>query len=163
MTSVPFFLIFFVTVVTYATWRGGGPERVTAAAYVLALVGSASVGFLTVPGHFREVSYGLFVVDGLLFAGLAVIAIRSNRWWPIPAAGCQLVAVLVHAGKELDPDMIPASYVLLTTIWSWPMVAVLALGTWTHRRRVANGIIVPDWKPSYKPARSRNLSDPQPR
>ena len=148
VTSVPFFLLFFAIVVFFAVWRGGGPERVTAIAYIVALAGSAAAGFLRVPGNFRVVPTGLFLVDTLLLVALCVIAIRANRWWIIPAAGCQLVAVLVHAGKLLNPAMIPNSYEFLVDIWSWPMVALLALGSWAHRRRLADGIIVPDWKPS---------------
>jgi hypothetical protein len=148
VTSVPFFLIFFVVAVAYAAWRGGGPERATAAVFVLALAGSAEVGFLHVPGNFRVVPLALFLVDSLLLIALCVIAVRANRWWTIPVAGCQLVEVLVHACKLLDAEMIPDSYALLVTIWSWPMVALLALGTWEHTRRLARGIIAPDWKAS---------------
>lgn len=162
MTSVPFFLVFFVIVVMFATWRGGGPERGTAVAFVLALAGSASVGFIEVPGEFRVVPIGLLLVDFLLLAGLCTIAVRANRWWPIPVAGCQLVAVLVHAGKLLQPAMIPNSYAFLITIWSWPMVALLASGTWAHRRRLAEGIFVPDWKPSFRRRRSPIPAEPRP-
>jgi len=147
VTSVPYFLIFFALVVGFAAWRGGGPERATAAACLIALVGTISGGFLHVVGNFRVVPIHLFLVDVALLLALCIIALRANRWWPVPVAGCQLVAVLVHAAKLIDPGMIPNGYAFLVTIWSWPMVALLALGTWTHRRRTARGIIVPDWKP----------------
>lgn len=160
MSSVPFFLIFFVFVVIYAAWRGGGPERLTTSAFVLALAGTLYVG-TQVPGNFREVPPALLLVDFLLLIVLCAVAVRANRWWPIPVAGCQLVAVLVHAGKLLEPAMIPNSYVFLIDIWSWPMVALLALGTWQHRRRLAEGIIVPDWKPSYTQRRFRTQEPPQ--
>ena len=160
MTSVPFFLLFFAIVVIFATWRGGGPERLTAIAYVLALAGTASGGFLEVRGQFRVIPVHMLAADVLLLIALCLIAIRANRWWLIPAAGCQLVAVLVHAGKLLNPAMIPNSYAFLTTIWSWPMVLLLALGTWAHRRRIARGIIVPDWKLSSAPRRSPILQRP---
>jgi hypothetical protein len=123
---------------------------------VLALVGSVSVGFLRVPGNFEVVPFGLFLVDAMLLLALIAIALRANRSWPIPAAGCQLVAVLAHAGKLLDASMIPDGYALLTTIWSWPMVAFLALGTWAHRRRTQEGTFVPDWKPSSRLQRLAN-------
>jgi hypothetical protein len=148
-------MAFFLAVVIYSVWRGGGPERATAIAYVLALAGSIYAGFLHVPGNFRVVPVGLFLCDTALLMGLCLITIRANRWWIIPAAGGQLVAVLVHAGKLLDPSMIPQSYKFLTDIWSWPMVALLALGTLAHRRRLARGIIVPDWKPSLPRQRFR--------
>lgn len=160
MTSVPFFVIFIVLVVGFGLARGGGPERAIAMAYIIASAGSLSLGFLHMPGGFESVPIRLFAVDTLLLFGLTIIAIRANRWWPIPAAGCQLVAVLVHASKELHPAMVPTGYALLTTIWSWPMVALLALGTWAHRQRLARGIIVPDWKPSFVPPQSPNRQHP---
>lgn len=148
MSSVPFFLLFFAIIAAFAIGRGGGPERTTAYAYIAALAGSASVGIIHMPGAFRVVPTTVLVVDMILLIALCLIAIRANRWWPIPSAGCQLVAVLVHAGKLLDPAMIPQGYAFLVTIWSWPMVTLLALGTAAHRRRRAAGIFVPDWKPS---------------
>jgi hypothetical protein len=150
VSSVPFFLGFFAIVVTFAMLRGGGPERITAVTYILALAAGASVGFLHVPGNFRVVPMGLFIADAGLLIALCLIAIRGNRWWTIPAGGCQLVAVLVHTGKWLNPAMIPNSYEFLTDIWSWPMVILLGCGAWAHRKRLANGIIVPDWKPSSR-------------
>ena len=155
MTSVPFFLVFFAVVVAFAMLRGGGPERMTAVTYTAALAATASVGFLRVPGNYRVVPTGLFMTDAALLIALSLIAIRANRWWVIPAAGGQLVTVLVHTGKLLDPAMIPNSYEFLTDFWSWPMVALLAWGTWAHRRRLREGIIVPDWKPSSTQQRFR--------
>ena len=157
MTSVPFFLLFFAIVVTFAIWRGGGPERTTAFAYILALAGSASVGIIDMPGAFGVVPMTVFIVDMILLVALCLIAIRANRWWPIPAAGCQLIAVLAHAGKLLDPTMIPDGYAFLVTIWSWPMVLLLGLGTRAHRRRLRDGAIVPDWKPSFARRQSQTL------
>lgn len=161
MTSVPFFLLFFAIVVIFALWRGGGPERVTAIVYILALAASASIGIMEMPGGFRVVPTTVLIVDILLLLALCVIAVRANRWWIIPAAGCQLVAVLVHAAKLLHPDIIPNGYAFLVTIWSWPMVAFLALGTWAHRRRLAEGIIVPDWKPFSAPRGLQMRGEPQ--
>ena len=157
MSSVLYFVIFIVAVVAYAFARGGGPERSTAIGFILASAGSLSVGFWHMPGEFQAVPVRLFFVDALLLLGLCLIAIRANRWWPIPVAGCQLVAVLVHAGKLLDPVMIPNGYAFLVKISSWPMVALLAYGTWTHRSRLRRGIIVPDWKPSLRRQPYRTL------
>ena len=147
MTSVPFFLAFFVIVISFALSRGGGPEKAGAATYVIALAASASIGVVHMPGGFQAVPLTLFLADVLLLIALMILAIGANRWWPIPAAGCQLVAVLVHTAKLLDPAMIPNGYAFLVTIWSWPMVALLGLGTWSHRRRLSQDIIGPDWKP----------------
>ena len=161
MSSVPFFVIFLLAVLMYALARGGGPERVVAVAYIVASAGSLSLSFFEMPGRFQSVPVHIFLTDILLLIALSYLAVRANRWWIIPAAGCQLVATLVHAGKLLSPEMIPASYAILMTVWSWPMVALLGLGTWAHRRRMADGIIVPDWKPSFARRRSPILREPQ--
>jgi len=151
---VPVFLLLFAVAVSYAALRGGRPERWTAFAYLVALAGSASLGVMRIPGNFSVVPVQLFVVDALLLLVLAILAIRANRIWLIPAAGCQLVAVLVHATKLIEPGMIPNGYAFLTTIWSWPMVLLLAYGTWRYRRREATGTAIPDWKASSAPRRS---------
>jgi hypothetical protein len=161
VTSVPFFLVFFATVLIFALLRGGGPERITAIAYILALAGSAADGFLRVPGNFRVVPIGLFLSDAALLIALSLIAIRANRWWIIPTAGCQLVAVLAHTAKFIDPAMIPDGYEFLIDIWSWPMVALLGYGTWAHRRRLERGIIVRDWKSFSNRSASRVRASPQ--
>ena len=126
-----------------------------AVAYILASAGSLSLSLFAMPGNFRVVPWHLFLVDVLLLLGLALLAIRANRLWLIPAAGCQLVAVLVHITRLIDPDMIPNGYAFLTTIWSWPMVLLLASGTWLYRKRAATGTAIPDWKASFTPRRSR--------
>lgn len=146
MTSIPFFLAFFAVVTVYAALRGGGPERATAAAYLIALAGSMYAGFLQVPGNFQVVPLGLFLTDAALLVALCMIAVRANRWWIIPAAGCQLVAVLVHLVRFLNPAMFPKSYEFLVDIWSWPMVLFLGLGTWAHRARLRRGTIARCWK-----------------
>jgi hypothetical protein len=161
VTSVPFFLVFFTFVTAFSMWRGGGPERIVSVSYIVALAGSATVGIVHMPGGFRAVPIQVFVVDVLLLVALSVIAIRANRWWPIVAAGCQLIAVLVHVVKLMQPTMIPNGYAFLVTIWSWPMVALLGLGTRAHRRRLAQAIIVPDWKPSSMGRQSPTLAPQQ--
>jgi hypothetical protein len=161
VSSVPSFVALLLVVLAFAGAKGGGPERAVALAYIIASAGSLSLSFFEMPGEFRVVPVHILVTDVLLLAALCVLAIRANRWWVIPTAGCQLVAVLVHTGKLVDPAMIPNGYAFLTTIWSWPRVALLALGTWRHQRRLAQGTIAPDWKPSSRPRQSRMRGEPR--
>ena len=161
MSSVPFFVALLLIVMAFALAKGGGPERAVAVAYIIASAGSLSLSFFEMPSRFEVVPVHILVSDILLLAALCVLAIHANRWWVIPVAGCQLVAVLVHTGKLVNPDMIPNGYAFLTTIWSWPMVALLAGGTWRHQRRLAQGIIAPDWKPSSRPRRLPMRGEPR--
>ena len=155
MSSVPFFVVFLIASLAYALVRGRGPERAVAVAYILASAGSLSLSLFAMPGNFRVVPWHLFLVDVLLLGVLVALAIRANRLWLIPAAGCQLVAVMVHITRLIDPAMIPNGYAFLTTIWSWPMVLLLASGTWLYHRRKVTGVAIPDWKAFFTPRRSR--------
>jgi hypothetical protein len=134
--------------VGYAFWRGDGPERVTAAAFLAGVAASATLGLFKIPGGFASVPVRLLAIDLSWSIIFTVIAIRANRVWLIPFAGCQIVVVLGHIAKLIDSAMIPKGYALLTVIWSWPMLMLLVWGTAAHQRRVANGILLPSWKSS---------------
>lgn len=147
MSFVPFFEVFLVVSLAYATLWGGPPERLAALLYALGSVGSLVGGWGGMPSGFELVPTYLLAVDFLLLIGLAALTTRANRLWLIPATACQLDAVLAHVTKLLAPAMIPTSYAFLVTIWSWPMVGLLTLGTWNYRRRGAFGNGLPSWKP----------------
>jgi len=77
---------------------------------------------------YRDVEIGVFVIDCLLLAGLVWVTVRADRWWPICATALQLLTVLSHVGKALNPALWQYGYQLMAVWASWPMVAVLALG-----------------------------------
>ena len=112
-----------------------------------ALVGSASVGVITIEGGFASVPTRLLVVDLLLGMFLTFVSLRANRLWLIAATSCQWLAITVHFVKLLHPEIVSTSYAFLTVIWSWPITALLALGTYAHRQRVASPI--PNWRASF--------------
>lgn len=151
MSFVPYFEIFLIVALGYALLRGGGPERIAALLYMLGSAGSLVGGWRGMPGGFSIVPTYLLVVDVALLIGLLILSMRANRLWLVPATACQLVAVLVHVTKLVAPAMIPMSYAFLITIWSWPMVFLLAIGTRRHRRRAKAGTVTPDWKLIFAP------------
>jgi len=148
MSLVPWFLALFGLSTGYALWRGGGPERVTAAVFVAGVLASVTVGLFRIPGDFATVPIRLLTIDVLGAILFAWIAIRANRLWTIPFAACQLLTALAHFARLADPGIIPKGYMFLTVIWSWPMVLLLAWGTYLYRERKRIGRPLPDWKPS---------------
>lgn len=141
------FEIILVVSLSYAAIWGGGPERVAAMLYTAASIGSLLGGWRGMPGNFSIVPTYLMIVDIALLVGLIVLTLRAARFWLIPATSCQLVAVAVHISKLMAPSMIPTSYAFLTTVWSWPMVLLLAFGSRQHSIRIKYGRIDLDWKP----------------
>ena len=147
MSSVPAFLTFFAMCLGYALVRGGSPERLAGLGMLAALAGSASVGLITIQGGFLSVPMRLVAIDLVLALFLTGLSLRANRLWLIGAASCQWLAIAVHLVKLVHPAIVSTSYAFLTVIWSWPITALLALGTYAHRQRAASPI--PNWRASF--------------
>lgn len=70
----------------------------------------------------------LFVVDGIYFIGLYIVAVRSRHYWPVWCAGFQLLCVLTHIGPLLLDHVNPRVYRGLETVWMAPMMFTMVLG-----------------------------------
>lgn len=138
------FLMLLIGSCGYALWRGGAPERITAAA----LLGAAAATVLAlseIPVRFRQVEIGVLIVDLVLLIVLVGVAVRADRAWPLVMAGLHLTAVGAHFVKFVDVQMIRVTYAVSTAIWSYPMLAVLVVGTWRHRARLTAQGHDPAW------------------
>jgi hypothetical protein len=88
-----------------AIWRGGLPERVAASAMGLAWIGTAVV----YNSHqLRGFQSGPMFVDMALLLVLLVIALRSDRWWPMWACAFQALNVVLHIALAAD-----------AVLWRW--------------------------------------------
>ncbi|MEA3042667.1 MAG: hypothetical protein QOH47_505 [Sphingomonadales bacterium] len=129
------FIPLLVLCCVYAFMAGGGPERVGAAAYGLSCF--ASVAVFTAPViRFQTVEVGVFIVDVLVFVIFIALALRANRFWPIWVSGLLGLGVLGHLARWAGPDVIPWAYAVILSVWSYPILAVIALGTFNHQRRL---------------------------
>jgi hypothetical protein len=108
-----------------AAVRGGRDERLGAAAIALASILSPMV----LSHGFAGPEVGVVLVDASLFAALGGIAMRSKSFWPMWAAGFQLCALAGHLAASESPTMLPAAYADTLAIWSYAVLAALALGT----------------------------------
>jgi hypothetical protein len=120
----------------YAFWAGGGPERIGAAVYAISVAAThliltaQSQRWLTFEG-------GVFIVDLVTFLAFVPIALRAERFWPLWVTAFLGLGVLGHLARFLGPDTFWWAYVVVLTIWSYPILALIALGTFLHRRRLA--------------------------
>ena len=120
----------------YALWRGRSDERVVATACLLA---SLATRFAVSPLQVRYASIesGLLLIDLLLLLVFIWIALRSDRFWPLWVAGLQLTNSFSHVMKLVDFELLPRAYGAAAALWSYPILAVLAIGTWrSHQRGV---------------------------
>lgn len=129
------FNIFLIGTCCYAFMRGGAPERIVAALFPAAAAISVVWG-RRIADLFVTPAYGLLAVDAALLLALTAVALKANRNWTMTAAAMQLIMVSVHLARILNPDTIRPVYTVMLALWSWPMVMLLASGTYQHQQRV---------------------------
>lgn len=118
--------------VSPAFLRGGWPERSAAVAMIAAWFGS---GFVQNTNQFFGPQVGITIIDLLLLTLLIVIALVSNRWWPMWACGFHGLGVLLHLAVLVDAKVVGRAYFIAGTLFSFLTVLALFLGSLRARRR----------------------------
>lgn len=143
----------------YALVAGGGPERVGAAVYGLACFSSLAL-FSAPTARFRSIEVGVFAVDVLVFIAFLILALRANRFWPIWVSGLLGLGVLGHLARWAGPEVIPWAYAVILSIWSYPILAIIVIGTFNHRRRLARLGADASWSSSSAPLATKRRAGP---
>lgn len=110
--------------------RGGVEERLTAAG----LLTNVAVTVLLRDHSWPELQRAGFVVDVGLLLLLIGIALKSPKYWPMAAAGFQLLAVLTHIAKMIDPNLQQWAYITAIVIWTYLLMIALGIGVWNSWR-----------------------------
>ena len=109
-------------------------ERMAAVVFI-----AASLVSLTAHSPIRTRYVGIetsdLVVDSAVLVAVIAIALVSDRFWPLWAAGLQLVDSMSHVMKAIDADMIPKVYGAAERFWSFPILIILLIGAWRQNRR----------------------------
>jgi hypothetical protein len=132
-----FFRILLALVALYAFLRGSRDERIICTVLVIGVI---ATHFAWAPVHqrFAGVETDVMAVDIAVFAGFLWVALRSQRFWPLWIAGLQLTTILGHVMKLVDFSLFPRAYGAALMVWSYPIVLILAIGTWrNHHRSIA--------------------------
>ena len=131
----------------YALLRGGVPERLGAA--IVAIGSAITVAAMSSrAGRFGSVEVGAFIVDVLCLIAFLALALRANRYWPLWIVALQIIGTAAHAVKLADPALIGRAYAFALAFWSYPMLLLIALGTWRHQRRLAEFGVDRSWSSS---------------
>lgn len=118
--------------VLLVAFRFGGRDEKSAA---FAMMAAAVLTPLVLRHGYAGPEYGIVLVDALLFVALLGIAMGSRAFWPVWAAGFQLVALAVHLAAAAMPSILPAVYAEALGIWSYPVLGALLFGTFVEVRR----------------------------
>ena len=134
MNILIYFLLLFV-VCGYALVRGGREEKIAAMVCAAASLASLAV-FLPAAVSYRDFQPRVALIDLVVLAVFVAIALRTCRFWPLWVAGLQLTSAFGHILKLLDPNLLPIAYAVSLASWSYPILAIIALGTWRTQRRL---------------------------
>ena len=135
LSPAAYFVVLFV-VCAYAFLRGRTDERVVAAICVIASLGSTLVGSPRISAY-SGVETGILIVDTAAFAGFTLVALRSDRFWPLWVAGLQLTTLVSHLLKAAHFSLMPQAYAAAARFWVYPIFLIIVVGTWrSHRRRM---------------------------
>ena len=137
LAMLPHWIIFWILLSAtcgHALWRGRKYERIAALVFVSATILSM-LGSSPLPVRYVRIATGDVIVDNAVLVALLAIALVSDRFWPLWAAGLQLVDNMSHLMKAIDANMLPKVYGAAERFWSYPILLVLFIGAWRQRRR----------------------------
>lgn len=155
-----YFLTLLAACTLYALWAGGAPERTGAIVYAL----SVAATFLIVPARdhppWINLEVGAFVIDAATFLAFVLIALRADRYWPLWVTAFLGIGVLGHLAKLMVPDTFWRAYAVVLTIWSYPILVLIAVGAFRHRQRLARGGADRSWVNSSDPSAPTPMAGP---
>lgn len=140
MTLLYLYVLFTLCCCGYALALGGVTGRAGAAVILAKTVLDMSTAWIDYSWHgtlypsWQGTMYPLLVIDILCLACFMVLAMRSNRLWPLWAAGFQFVAVLIHLSTLWQIDFAPKAYQALQQIWTIPMQLAMLSGIMADQR-----------------------------
>jgi hypothetical protein len=140
-----YFLTLLVVATLYALWAGGGPERVGATVYAVSVTATFLIMKAQQPQPWLNLEVGVFIVDAVTFLAFIPLALRADRFWPLWVTAFLGLGVLGHVARLVTPDTFWRAYAMVLTIWSYPILVTMMLGTFLHRRRLARNVVDRSW------------------
>lgn len=128
----------------YALARGATPERLVAGMMALAALATTVVPVRAGVSYFG-LELPVLTIDVALLLGLAALAARADRFWPMWVAALQLLAIAIHGVRLYDQELLPIVYARGVGWVAYPMIALLVAGVYRHRDRVRKAGPEADW------------------
>jgi hypothetical protein len=110
--------------------RGGVEERIVAAGLVANVMATVALRDWSLP----HLQVGEFILDVAMFVLVLTVALRSDKYWPMPAAAFELLDTLMHVAKLVDPNVHQWAYFTAIVIWTYALMAALGVGVWNSWR-----------------------------
>ena len=116
-----------ILVCAFALWKGERIERTVAIAFMAAWLLT-----LIVDDRWRwgDPQWNVIAVDVALLVVLAGLAMTTGLNWLLFAAAFQLLGVATHLAIIVEPRFVAKTYLTGLILWSYLVIASLAVGTW---------------------------------
>ena len=115
----------------YALIRGKADARIVALVFLVGDLATLALRSST----YSTVETSVLVIDIIAFLAFTYAALISDRFWPLWVSGLQLTTSLGHALKAVDSHLMPLAYAAALRFWAYPILIILAIGTWRSHRR----------------------------
>ena len=117
----------------YAAARGGSDERHATLVCIAASIATL-LSLSPVSQRFEGVETWVAGVDFATLAAFTVIALRTDRFWPLWVAGLQLTSAIGHLLKLTEPGLVPIAYAAAMAFWSYPILLIIGIGVFRGNR-----------------------------
>jgi hypothetical protein len=114
-----------------AFWKGGREEQIAAGGLILSWVATE----VLLDPRWLGPQWGAFGADTCLLIVLTAIAMRTARFWPLFAAAFQLLCVVIHVARMVDPGVHAWAYATGQVIFSQWVFFSVGVGVFTAWRR----------------------------
>ena len=142
-----FQLAAIVLLAVLSWYRGGGPERASAATMLaMFLVDRVRRALFDTQIDLWSTDLWYFSLDLAVLVAFFAIALRANRMYPLALAAFQLVAVCAHLARSLVESVSPIAYFVMYVTPSYFQLIIIGVGLWAHRRRVSQFGDYRDWR-----------------
>jgi hypothetical protein len=115
----------------YALIRGKADARIVALVFLVGDLATLALRSST----YSTVEMSILVIDIIAFLAFTYAALISDRFWPLWVSGLQLTTSLGHVLKAVDSQLMPLAYAAALRFWAYPILIILAIGTWRSHRR----------------------------
>jgi len=135
MSRVEFFVFLLAALCIYSAVRGGQPERRAVMIFIAGTIMTIVAASPSVD-RFTQPEIGIFIVDLAMLSAFVLLALHAERYWTLWICAMQAIQVFSHIPIMIIPELLPQAYFVIAAIWAYPMLIVLAVGTYRHQQRL---------------------------